>query len=165
MNRRTVIAAALGGLLLAGCGSSSKPSHGAGLDPGIRFADCMRANGYPSYPDPSGGGGGVQIPDSVDVNSPAFQHAQKACGGLIPGPGGRPAATAQQTATLLALSRCMRAHGVSGFPDPVSSPPASPAGMALAFGRPGAFIVVPQTLQPQSPVFRTAAKACHFPGT
>jgi hypothetical protein len=158
----TVAAAAL---LLAGCGSSSKPSQGAGLDPGIKFADCMRANGVPSFSDPSGGGGGVQIPNSVDVNSPAFQHAQKKCGGLIPGPGGRAQATAQQKATMLALSRCMRAHGVSGFPDPVSSPPASPVGMALAFGRPGAFIVVPQTLQPQSPVFRTAAKACHFPGT
>jgi hypothetical protein len=152
-------------VLLAGCGSSGKAGPSAGLDPGIKFADCMRANGVPSFSDPSGGGGGVQIPNSVDVNSPAFQHAQKTCGGLIPGPGGRPAATAQQKETMLALSRCMRAHGVSGFPDPVSSPPANPAGMALAFGRPGAFIVVAQALQPQAPVFRTAAKACHFPGT
>jgi hypothetical protein len=165
VNRRTLIAAALGGLVLAGCGSSNKPGHGAGLNPGIKFADCMRANGVPSFSDPSGGGGGIQIPNSVNVNSPAFQHAQKTCGGLIPGPGGGAQATAQQKATMLALSRCMRAHGVSGFPDPVSSPPGSPVGMALAFGRPGSFIVVPQTLDPQSPAFKTAAKSCHFPGT
>ena len=164
MNRRAVIVAA-GAMLLTGCGSSANPGHSAGLDPGIKFADCMRANGVPSFADPSGGGGGIQIPNSVDVNSPAFQHAQSKCGGLIPGPGGRQQATAQQKQGMLNLARCMRAHGVSGFPDPVSSPPRSPAGMALAFGRPGAFIVVPQSLQPQSPVFRTAARACHFPGT
>jgi hypothetical protein len=164
VNRRTVIAAALGGLLLAGCGSSAKPSHGAGLDPGIKYAACMRANGVPNFSDPSGGGG-VQIPNSVDVNSPAFQHAQKACRSLMPGGGGPSPATGDQKLTMLRLSQCMRAHGVSGFPDPVSSPPASPVGMAMAFGRPGSFIVVPQTLDPQSPAFKTAAKACHFPGT
>ncbi|HWE32265.1 MAG TPA: hypothetical protein VG410_02200 [Solirubrobacteraceae bacterium] len=164
MNRPTVIAAAAV-VLLAGCGSSAKPRHGAGLDPGIKFADCMRANGVPSFPDPSGGGGGVQIPNSVDTNAPAFQRARKACGGLLPGPGGRQAATAEQKASMLKLSRCMRAHGVSGFPDPVSSPPASPVGMAIAFGRPGAFIVVPQSLDPQSPTFETAAKVCQLPGT
>ncbi len=165
MNRSTVIAVAVGGLVLVGCGSSSKPSHSAGLDPGIKFADCMRANGVPSFPDPSGGGGGVQIPNSIDANSPAFQRAQKACGGLIPGPGGGEAATEDQKRMMLQLSQCMRAHGVTGFPDPVSSPPRNPAGMALAFGRPGSFLVIPQTLDPQSPAFKTAAKACHFPGT
>ena len=62
------------------------------------------------------------------------------------------------------LARCMRAHGVSGFPDPVSAPPADPAGMALAFGRPGAFLVIPAALDPHSPTFEQAAKACQLPG-
>ena len=124
----------------------------------------MRANGVPGFPDPAGGGGGVQIPDSINPASPAFQSAQHACRRLMPGPAGNTSATAQQKRMMLRLSRCMRAHGVSGFPDPVSSPPANPAGMALAFGRPGAFIVIPQSLDPQSPVFRAAAKLCHLPG-
>jgi hypothetical protein len=62
------------------------------------------------------------------------------------------------------LSECMRAHGVTGFPDPTASPPASPAGFTIAFGRPGAFIAIPQTMDMRSPTFKQAAQACEFPG-
>ena len=62
------------------------------------------------------------------------------------------------------FAACVRAHGVPDFPDPDSSPPANPAGLALAFGRPGAFIVIPETLNPQSPTFKQAAKTCRLPG-
>jgi hypothetical protein len=65
---------------------------------------------------------------------------------------------------MLKLSRCMRAHGVSGFPDPVGAPPANPVGFAMAFGRPGAFLVIPDRLDPQAPAFKQAATACSFPG-
>jgi hypothetical protein len=58
----------------------------------------------------------------------------------------------------------MREHGVSGFPDPTSSPPSNPAGFRLAFGQPGAFIAIPSSIDPQSPAFQQAAKACQFPG-
>lgn len=58
----------------------------------------------------------------------------------------------------------MRAHGISDFPDPVSSPPANFAGIAEAFGRPGAFTVIPDTLKPQAPKFKQAGKACHLSG-
>jgi hypothetical protein len=50
----------------------------------LHHAQCMRAHGFPSYPDPifpSGGGVRTFVPSSVDVNSPAFQNAAKACGG------------------------------------------------------------------------------------
>jgi hypothetical protein len=64
---------------------------------------------------------------------------------------------------MLKLAQCMRSHGISGFPDPTSSPPsAPPKGGGLAFGSPGAFISVPQTLI-QSPGFKQAAAACGFP--
>jgi hypothetical protein len=163
-------------LAIAGCGSSagSQPSQrsqgsqgssaSARRPAGIKFAACMRANGVPNFPDPNGGGG-IQIPNGINPASPSFRDAQHACQSLMPGaPGAGGHATAQEKRAMLALSRCMRAHGIAHFPDPVNSPPASPAGMALAFGRPGAFIVVPQTLDPQSPRFKQAASACHFPG-
>jgi hypothetical protein len=66
---------------------------------------------------------------------------------------------------MLKLAECMRQHGLSTFPDPTTSPPsAPPSGGGFAFGTPGAFLSVPQTLI-QSPAFRQAAAACGFPGT
>lgn len=161
------IAIAITALAIAGCGSSGKPSRAAGAAQGIKFADCMRAHGVPSFPDPSGDGGGIQISSSSGINpaSPAFQAARSSCGKLLPGGGpGAHQATAQQKATMLHLSQCMRAHGISGFPDPTSSPPASPVGFSIAFGSPGAFLAVPNTINPESPEFKRAATACSFPG-
>jgi len=66
--------------------------------------------------------------------------------------------------TLLALARCMRAHGVTAFPDPTSTPPsAPPAGGGIAFGGQGSFLAVPQSLI-RSPEFKQAATVCSFPG-
>jgi hypothetical protein len=170
-NRRKMrrgLSLAIAALAIAGCGSSSKPSRAAGAAQGIKFADCLRAHGVPNFPDPSGGGGGIQISASSGVNpsSPAFGAARSSCAKLLPGGGsGPPEATAQQKAAMLHVSQCMRAHGISGFPDPTSSPPASPVGFSIAFGRPGAFLAVPITINPQSPGFKRAATACDLPGS
>jgi len=59
---------------------------------------------------------------------------------------------------------CMRTHGVTGFPDPVSSLPSTPAGLSLVFGLRGAVIAIPNTINPHSPTFKQAAEACQFPG-
>jgi hypothetical protein len=64
---------------------------------------------------------------------------------------------------MLELSECMRAHGLENFPDPVSTAPQPGAGFGVAFGRPGSFIAVPQSMI-NSPAFDQAAVACHFPG-
>jgi hypothetical protein len=48
----------------------------------LRFAACIRAHGYPSYPDPqfpAGGGVFQQRPSGIDPNSSRFQAAVKAC--------------------------------------------------------------------------------------
>ncbi len=63
---------------------------------------------------------------------------------------------------MLATSECMRAHGVSGFPDPTVSPPADPGAYSIAIGRGGVFLAVPRTIDPASPVFQSAAKVCRF---
>lgn len=157
---------------LAACGSSGQSSTGSasaggGASAGIKFADCMRSHGVPNFPDP-GSGGGIQISSSSGINpaSPAFQSAQNACGKLLPGggPGGAQASKSQKLA-MLKMSECMRAHGLSTFPDPTSTAPTpgGPAGIALAFGRPGAFIAIPQSIV-SSPAFTQAAAACGLPG-
>jgi hypothetical protein len=159
-------AAVLVGVVIAACGSSGgshPPPPAASGSVGVRYAECMRRNGVSSFPDP--GSNGIVVPNSINPASPAFQTAQRACQSLMPGPAARGPADEQERATLLGLSRCMRAHGVSGFPDPVKSPPASPAGFAMAFGRPGAYLVIPDALNPRSPAYRRAAGACGLPGT
>jgi hypothetical protein len=55
----------------------------------LQFAQCMRSHGVPNYPDPSSGtvtgGGAVHLNlqgTGIDMSSPTFQAAAKACGGL-----------------------------------------------------------------------------------
>ncbi len=49
----------------------------------LAFAACMRSHGFPHYPDPSFGPGGMVSQgtgrSAADPNSPIFQAAQKAC--------------------------------------------------------------------------------------
>jgi hypothetical protein len=57
---------------------------------------------------------------------------------------------------MLGISECMRAHGVTGFPDPTTTPPASPSGYSQVIGRGGVFLAVPDTINTGSPVYRQA---------
>ena len=126
----------------------------------------MRANGLPKFPDPSGGGGGfkIQLGSGVDPASPAFQAAQTRCSKLLPGGGpGRQHPTEQDITQMRQTSVCMRAHGITGFPDPTLTPPASPAGYSAVMDRGGVVIAIPDTIDPQSPAFVKAATACGFP--
>jgi hypothetical protein len=63
---------------------------------------------------------------------------------------------------MLSVSACMRKHGISGFPDPTTSPPANPAGNSGIIGNGGYFLVIPQSLDTHSPVFEQAAAMCNF---
>jgi hypothetical protein len=129
----------------------------------------MRSHGVPNFPDPNTSGGGVHISikssSGINPASPSFQAAQKACAKLLPagGPGsGKPSAATE--AQMLATSECIRRHGVSGFPDPTTTPPSSPAGYSGVLGRNGLFFAIPTTIDIQSPAVRQAATACHLGG-
>jgi hypothetical protein len=154
-------------VILAACGSSSGPSQSSGAgryNDAVKYASCMRGHGLPSFPDPTASGGIHITPgERIDPFSPAFKQAQHACQRLLPGALSPGQANAQDTARLLALARCMRAHGITGFPDPVKSAPSSPAGFSVIFGRPGAFLAIPKAVDPRAPAFRRAAAACGFP--
>jgi hypothetical protein len=118
-------------LLAAACGSSDPPasgdgSHSSPADAAFKYARCIREHGVPDFPDPqvssSPGQTSIRqmVPGSV-VASPQFKSAQRACRGIMPGPGNL--ARSDQLAhkaEFLAFARCVRAHGVSGFPDPNS---------------------------------------------
>jgi hypothetical protein len=167
--RKQLTATLTCGLLVAACGSSSKPATdpGKGYPQALAFSRCMRSHGLPSFPDPSTNGHGIQLsasPNSgVDPGSPAFQAAQKACQHLMPGGGpttGHP--SAQDKEQMLQVSQCMRAHGITDFPDPTTSQPSPGRGFGLAIGRNGVFLAIPRSIDIQSPAFRRAAAACNF---
>ncbi|WP_162606014.1 hypothetical protein [Jiangella aurantiaca] len=51
------------------------------------FAECMRDNGLPEFPDPQPGGEGLF--EGIDRTSPAFQGALEACQDVLPAGGGQ----------------------------------------------------------------------------
>lgn len=151
---------------VVGCGSSGHASSASSPSGSfLAFSECMRSHGVTNFPDPNPGGG-INIPVSSGINpaSPAFQAAQATCRKQLPG-GGPPAhPSEQQKERLFAMSECMRRHGVSEFPDPVtrSTPPSNPQGYSIAEGIGNLWLLVPSTINPNTPAFEDAAKACKF---
>lgn len=152
--------------VLSACGSSGSPGTGSssnGQSNGLRFAECMRSHGVANFPDP-GSTGSIQIGSGINPQSPAFRSAQDTCEKLLPLKQGRGGSSESRRLELLALAECMRAHGVGGFPDPSNGQPtAPPSGGGVAFGGPGGFISIPESMI-QSPAFKHAASVCKFPG-
>lgn len=156
-------------LAITACGtSSSESSHaGSGRTSFLAFSECMRSHGVPTFPDPSAGGG-INIAQGSSINpfSPSFKAAQAQCRRLLPGAGPPRGVSEQQKEQMVRTSECMRAHGVTGFPDPTTMPPTSPQEYSIAegIGGPsgGLFLLVPKTIDVNSPAFKQAAKACSF---
>jgi hypothetical protein len=154
------VIAVLFGLVLtaAGCGGSKSPgiAGGGGSSSGAlaefeAHSSCMRSHGIPDFPDPTtspGSGVAIQMhggPGSdLNRNNPRFIAADKACRGLLPSGGQAPAPlAAEKIAVEVRWARCMRSHGLPGFPDPNSQG----AFDSSKFGE-------------NSPTFQTASKAC-----
>jgi hypothetical protein len=150
---------------IAACGSSGhKPSASSRAQSFLAFSECMRSHGVTAFPDPSPGGGINLDGTGLNPAAPAFEAAQATCRKLLPG-GGPPAhASEQQKQQMFATSECMRSHGVSGFPDPTTrtTPPSNPQNYSIAEGTGDLWLLVPSTINVNSPAFTKAAKACNF---
>ena len=158
--RRAGLAAALACLALvaAACSSAAKtgtgagPAHGSARHSELAFSRCMRAHGISDFPDPSSQGGiALNGGPGSDLNpsSPLFKAANNACKPLLPPQKAlSPAQQAAARAQALAYARCMRAHGISDFPDPNAQ-----GGIALS-PKPGG------DLEPNNPWFQAANQAC-----
>jgi hypothetical protein len=155
-----LLAAALACLALvaAACSSPASPGTGAGPVGGsarhseLAYSQCMRAHGISDFPDPNAQGGidlnGGQGSD-LNPSSPQFKAANNACKSLLPPQRAlSPARQAAARAQALRYSRCMRAHGISDFPDPDSH-----GNLALK-PKPGG------DLDPNNPLYQAADKAC-----
>ena len=165
-------AALLIGVLVAGCGQgSTSPTGGAStsasavsaVESGVAFSRCIRSHGVPNFADPKVSGQTVRMGSPRTIESPAFQAAVHSCQRLLPkGAPGPEASSAQAQARMLGVSACMRKHGISGFPDPSTSPPSNPAGNGAIIGSGGYFLAIPKSINTSSPAFKQAAAACNF---
>jgi hypothetical protein len=93
-------------------------AHPADLEAKVSYAQCIRANGYGEFPDPTGDGRLMLRLDAKDA--PRFEAAQQACKDKLP-PGLRAVdegMTPERMQALLGFARCVRNKGVKDFPDP-----------------------------------------------
>lgn len=122
--------------LVSGCGSTAPSSTGSAgtgdngttqRDKAERFSQCMRSNGIDAFPDPDASGNltidQVANGSSINPSSPAFTRALDACKSLEPTNFTGTTRTPQQMKAARRWARCIRANGVSDFPDPTASGP------------------------------------------
>jgi hypothetical protein len=148
-------------LIAAAFGASVNTGNAAaaGGSP-LREAQCMRSHGVPNFPDPRPGGPSI-IPNWINPRAPVFLSAQKACASLLGGEGRSASGQESEKVAMFNVARCMRAHGLTHFPDPTTSPPPAPAagshaGNAVGIG--GVYLVFP----PESPALKRAEAECGF---
>ena len=148
-----LLAALLAGtaLLAAACGGGS--AGGAGSSPyakALAYSQCMRSNGVANYPDPNGQGQILMTANDwkeIDIGSPQFAQAAKACRKLAPKITISTQQYQQQLSQGLKYAACMRAHGITNYPDP------STAGGGLVVGQ------IPKA-DADLPQFPAAEQAC-----
>lgn len=127
----SVIVAAAVLPLVAGCGGSGSSTTTAGStsaaqNGALAFARCMRAHGVGGFPDPivtttANSASVRQVVSSSLASSPHFKSANRACAHLeAAGQSAGHESGGPSKAVLLAFARCLRSHGISGFPDPTS---------------------------------------------
>lgn len=161
-NVRCGLAAVGSAVALAACGSSYQSSSATGSgssSSALALANCMRAHGVPSFPDPAAGGGGVNLAGTgINPESPAFKSARQACAKLVPAASPEGVrATENQFLAAVTFSKCMRAHGFPDFPDPTRAD--SPPGPILIIG-PGLFFRVSPSFDPNTPAVERSVAAC-----
>lgn len=136
----------------------------------LAYAQCMRANGVPNFPDPNPGGGfDIQSGSGgIDLSSPLYKSADARCQKYMPNRGAGPTFNPQEGAQLLKIATCMRQHGIADFPDPERAPTSD--GGLPRLGKPGTYSRITNfqgwllefraTINMQSPAYTRAAVAC-----
>jgi hypothetical protein len=166
-----VIAMASLALLAAACSGSPSSTSTAGSSNArgsansqlVAYSQCMRSNGVPNFPDPTGGVLPKVTTQELGVSSSRLQVAQGACQHLFPATGGSLTASSLQQCYLAGVcpqalvqqalsagrefAQCMRSHGAPDWPDPTLD----------SQGRPLFNINVPR---PPPPQISTAGDEC-----
>jgi hypothetical protein len=120
------LAAAAALLSLTACSSSgsddSKTAASDSEQAALDFAQCMRDDGIPSFPDPvAQADGSFRFERPPGASAGALDDALESCRSEAQALGidtGSDGGDAETRDGLLRLSRCMRANGLPDFPDP-----------------------------------------------
>lgn len=141
----------------AGCGSPARTaSQDAPADNStamVAYAQCMRANGVPDFPDPDSNGNMRIVAkkgSGLDMDSTAFKAASQKCQDKLPAGKSEARSGEAEKALedqLLAYAKCIRANGVPDFPDP-----------EVSDGR--VMMKMGQSASMNSAAFQAAQKAC-----
>ncbi|MFC6017997.1 hypothetical protein ACFP2T_17480 [Plantactinospora solaniradicis] len=135
--RTGLVCGLLVAISLAGCGGSSEegggvasvngdgkaaPSAQSAADAhssGLQYANCMRQNGIPTFPDPTVGDNGelsFDVPD--DIPDSELNKAEKNCRQYRGSGRAGDGTDAQHAERQRNLARCMRDNGFPTWPDP-----------------------------------------------
>jgi hypothetical protein len=151
--RWALVALAIVALISAGCSNGSTENGTTGTtgttsdanakltahDQAVKFAECMRANGVPHFPDPDPNG---EYNFGVDVSVKVWLTAVDACKALKP-PGALSAKrTPKEQSASLRFAQCVRDHGVKDFPDPVNGEPLIDTTKIPSSNRPGGMTIL-----------------------
>jgi hypothetical protein len=138
-------------VISAGCGGTGS-SAGAGgnknatdRDQAVKFAECMRENGVSDFPDPKASGDFPSF--GISVSPAVWKRALGACKALQP-PGSLSAKRSpEQQSAALEFARCIRAHGVKDFPDPVNGQPIVDTTRIPSSDKPGGMTILNAAMQ------------------
>jgi hypothetical protein len=154
----TVVAAAA--LLAVACSDSPSSTRTGGaptsggapnIPSWVAYSQCVRSHGVPNFPDPDSSGQlskDLAIRALREVSDSRARAATYACANLNPEEHGSPPLTAQQQQDYLRAAACMRAHGITNFPDPTFS------------GGSAHLPVIPASIDTSSQQFLRARQTC-----
>lgn len=124
--------------------ASASPSMSA-ADRDRAFAQCIRDNGIPDFPDPDGENGFRDAMMNSGIDRDKLRTAMEACQDLRPGGGEQQQLDAAQQEQRLQWAQCMRDNGVD-MPDPDPNK--------------GGFLLGGGNISPDDPAFQKAMEAC-----
>jgi hypothetical protein len=176
--------AGLIGLVSAGCGSNASSETGSASSTGttsstsstgtsstgdtssgadkkltkqekaVKFAECMRANGVPHFPDPDTKGA---VNFGVDVSREVWLKAVDACKALKPPGALSSKRTPKEQSATLRFAQCVRDHGVKDFPDPVNGEPVIDTYKIPSSNRPGGMTILNAAAQACGRILKSSA--------
>jgi hypothetical protein len=86
-----------------------------------RRAQCVREHGFPRFPDPRYSNGELNLLGFTKQRVSPLENGACDADALAAGTVETPAELQQRLAAGLKVAECMRAHGISNFPDPSSN--------------------------------------------
>ena len=139
--------------------SSAKASSGA-CDP-TKYAQCMRDNGIPDFPDPEVDADGrirMSMPQAADgqlIDKTVLDAATAKCKQYMPNGGQPPKLDAKELEQQQKYAKCMRENGVPNFPDPDAN-----GGITIQNNPGDNTTDNGGGINPEDPTFKAADKAC-----